>query len=148
MIAAGVTENQGLDNLALFVLGVVAARDNGFSNTNGGTGFSVHGLLGRNNDQRIDGQNNNDNSIGGLGLFASDTEFGARRNLSQDAPTNIANLALFKNIKMNERASLDLTRLSRTCLIIPTSRASIPISKTPGSRRVSRLHLLVLLIPA
>ncbi len=72
---AGVTENQGLDNLALFVPGVVAARDNGFSNTNGGTGFSVNGLRGRNNDQQIDGQNNNDNSIGGPGLFVSDTEF-------------------------------------------------------------------------
>src|ERR1700748_787231 len=31
---AGVTENQGLDNLALFIPGVSAARDNGFSNTN------------------------------------------------------------------------------------------------------------------
>jgi hypothetical protein len=72
---AGVTENQGLDNLALFVPGVAAARDNGFSNTNGGTGFSVNGLRGRNNDQQIDGQNNNDNSIGGPGLFVSDTEF-------------------------------------------------------------------------
>src|SRR5882724_9115905 len=72
---AGVTENQGLDNLALFIPGVSAARDNGFSNTNGGTGFSVNGLRGRNNDQQIDGQNNNDNSVGGPGLFASDTEF-------------------------------------------------------------------------
>src|ERR1700716_1347904 len=72
---AGVTENQGLDNLALFIPGVTAARDNGFSNTNGGTGFSVNGLRGRNNDQQIDGQNNNDNSIGGPGLFVSDTEF-------------------------------------------------------------------------
>jgi hypothetical protein len=72
---AGVTENQGLDNLALFIPGVSAARDNGFSNTNGGTGFSVNGLRGRNNDQQIDGQNNNDNSIGGPGLFVSDTEF-------------------------------------------------------------------------
>jgi hypothetical protein len=72
---AGVTENQGLDNLALFIPGVVAARDNGFSNTNGGTGFSVNGLRGRNNDQQIDGQNNNDNSVGGPGLFVSDTEF-------------------------------------------------------------------------
>ena len=35
------------------------------------------------------------------------TPFGARRNLSQDAVTNIANLGLFKNIKMNERASLE-----------------------------------------
>src|SRR5579864_8482811 len=72
---AGVTENQGLDNLALFIPGVVAARDNGFSNTNGGFGFSSNGLRGRNNDQEIDGQNNNDNSVGGPGLFVSDTEF-------------------------------------------------------------------------
>jgi carboxypeptidase family protein len=72
---AGINENEGLDNLALFVPGVVAARDNGFSNTNGGTGFSVNGLRGRNNDQQIDGQNNNDNSVGGPGLFLTDTEF-------------------------------------------------------------------------
>jgi hypothetical protein len=72
---AGLQENEGLDNLALFVPGVVAARDNGFSNTNGGGGFSVNGLRGRNNDQQIDGQNNNDNSVAGPGLFVSDTEF-------------------------------------------------------------------------
>ena len=50
-------------------------RDNAFSNTNGGQGFSVNGLRGRNNDQQIDGQNNNDNSVAGPGLFVSDTEF-------------------------------------------------------------------------
>jgi hypothetical protein len=72
---AGVQENEGLDNLALFVPGVVSVRDNGFSNTNGGQGFSVNGLRGRNNDQQIDGQNNNDNSVAGPGLFVSDTEF-------------------------------------------------------------------------
>jgi hypothetical protein len=72
---AGLTENQGLDNLALFVPGVSSARDNGFSNANGGSGFSVNGLRGRNNDQQIDGQNNNDNSVGGPGLFVADTEF-------------------------------------------------------------------------
>src|ERR1700761_7641782 len=72
---AGLQENEGLDNLALFVPGVVAARDQGFSNTNGGGGFSVNGLRGRNNDQQIDGQNNNDNSVAGPGLFVSDTEF-------------------------------------------------------------------------
>ncbi|HEX3155633.1 MAG TPA: carboxypeptidase regulatory-like domain-containing protein [Candidatus Angelobacter sp.] len=72
---AGVQENEGLDNLALFVPGVVSARDNGFSNTNGGGGFAVNGLRGRNNDQQIDGQNNNDNSVAGPGLFLSDTEF-------------------------------------------------------------------------
>src|SRR5215510_5959514 len=71
----GIQENEGLDNLALFVPGVTSARDNGFSNTNGGTGFSVDGLRGRNNDQEIDGQNNNDNSVGGPGLFVSNTEF-------------------------------------------------------------------------
>jgi hypothetical protein len=72
---AGLQENEGLDNLALFVPGVVSARDNGFSNTNGGQGFSVNGLRGRNNDQQIDGQNNNDNSVGGPGLFVADSEF-------------------------------------------------------------------------
>src|SRR6266853_6202257 len=72
---AGVQENEGLDNLALFVPGVVSVRDNSFSNTNGGAGFSVNGLRGRNNDQQIDGQNNNDNSVAGPGLFVSDAEF-------------------------------------------------------------------------
>ena len=72
---AGVQENEGLDNLALFVPGVVSVRDNSFSNTNGGSGFSVNGLRGRNNDQQIDGQNNNDNSVAGPGLFVSDAEF-------------------------------------------------------------------------
>jgi hypothetical protein len=51
---AGVQENEGLDNLALFVPGVGASRDNNFSNVNGGTGFSVNGLRGRSNDQQID----------------------------------------------------------------------------------------------
>src|SRR5579864_5395388 len=72
---AGIQENQGLDNLALFVPGVVSVRDQGFSNTNGGLGFSSNGLRGRNNDQEVDGQNNNDNSVGGPSLFVSDTNF-------------------------------------------------------------------------
>src|SRR6476659_6006427 len=71
---AGIQENQGLDRLALFVPGVVATRSDNFSNTNGG-GFSSNGLRGRNNDQEIDVQNNNDNSVGGPGLFVSDTNF-------------------------------------------------------------------------
>jgi hypothetical protein len=70
----GVLENQGLDNLALTVPGVVNNRDLGFSNTNG-PGFAVNGVRGRNNDQQIDGQNNNDNSVAGPGLFVSDPEF-------------------------------------------------------------------------
>ncbi|HEY4678956.1 MAG TPA: TonB-dependent receptor, partial [Candidatus Angelobacter sp.] len=72
---AGVQENEGLDNLALFVPGVSASRDNNFSNVNGGTGFAVNGLRGRDNDQQIDGQNNNDNSVAGPGLFVSDAEW-------------------------------------------------------------------------
>jgi Carboxypeptidase regulatory-like domain len=48
---SGVQENQGLDNIALFAPGVVSSRDVGFSNTNGGVGFSSNGLRGRNNDQ-------------------------------------------------------------------------------------------------
>lgn len=71
---SGVQENEGLDNMALFVPGVVATRDNNFSNTNG-IGFSSNGLRGRNNDQEIDGQNNNDNSVAGPSLFLSDSEF-------------------------------------------------------------------------
>jgi len=71
---AGVQENEGLDRMALFVPGVVATRSDNFSNTNG-VGFSSNGLRGRNNDQEIDGQNNNDNSVGGPGLFLSNVEF-------------------------------------------------------------------------
>ena len=66
--------NEGLDNLALTVPGVAMSRDLGFSNTNG-VGFAVDGLRGRNNDQQIDGQNNNDNSVAGPSLFVSDSEF-------------------------------------------------------------------------
>jgi len=71
----GVQENQGLDTLAVLLPGVAGSRDLGFSNTNGGGGFSVNGLRGRNNDQEIDGQNNNDNSVGGPGVFLSNAEF-------------------------------------------------------------------------
>ena len=77
---AGVGENEGLDNLALFIPGVASSRDNNFSNTNGGGGFSVNGLRGRNNDQQIDGQNNNDNSVAGPGLFVSDQQYVAVTN--------------------------------------------------------------------
>jgi Carboxypeptidase regulatory-like domain len=70
----GVLENQGLDFLALTVPGVVMSRDISFSNTNG-VGFAVNGVRGRNNDQQIDGQNNNDNSVAGPSLFLSDSEF-------------------------------------------------------------------------
>ncbi|HEY6339088.1 MAG TPA: carboxypeptidase-like regulatory domain-containing protein [Candidatus Sulfotelmatobacter sp.] len=71
---AGVGENQGADFMALTLPGVAAARDNNFSNTNG-VGFTVNGIRGRNNDQQIDGQNNNDNSVAGPALFLSDIDF-------------------------------------------------------------------------
>jgi hypothetical protein len=72
---AGIQENEGLDRLALFIPGVANTRDlNQFSNRNG-VGFSNDGLRGRFNDQEIDGQNNNDNSIGGPALFVTDPNF-------------------------------------------------------------------------
>jgi hypothetical protein len=71
---AGVNEFQGLDFLALQVPGVVSTRDLGFSNVNG-PGFSVNGLRGENNDQQVDGQNNNDNSVGGPSLFISNSDW-------------------------------------------------------------------------
>lgn len=66
--------NQGLDFLALYVPGVSSPGMEGFSNTNG-TGFAVEGIRARNNDQQIDGQYNNDNSVGGPSLFLSDSQF-------------------------------------------------------------------------
>lgn len=71
---AGVNENQGMDNLALLLPGVNSSRDLGYSNSNGAE-FAVDGNRGRNNDQQIDGQNNNDNSVSGPALAVSDSEF-------------------------------------------------------------------------
>ena len=71
---SGVAENEGADFIALTLPGVAASRDNNFSNTNG-VGFTVNGIRGRNNDQQIDGQNNNDNSGAGPALFVSDVDF-------------------------------------------------------------------------
>lgn len=70
----GVNENEGLDNLAVLLPGVVNTRDNNFSSTNG-MGFSSNGIRGRNNDQQIDGQFNNDNSVTGPALFLGDSDF-------------------------------------------------------------------------
>ena len=71
---AGVAENEGADFIALTLPGVAATRDNNLSNTNG-VGFTVNGIRGRNNDQQIDGQNNNDNSVAGPAIFLSDVDF-------------------------------------------------------------------------
>jgi Carboxypeptidase regulatory-like domain len=57
-----------LDNLALVSPGVVNAHSDANSNTNG-INFSVNGQRGRSNNSEIDGQTNNDTSIGGPSFF-------------------------------------------------------------------------------
>jgi hypothetical protein len=57
-----------IDNLALVVPGVVGTHADGMSNTNG-ENFSVNGQRGRSNNSEIDGQTNNDTSIGGPSFF-------------------------------------------------------------------------------
>jgi outer membrane receptor protein involved in Fe transport len=56
------------DSLTLFVPGVATAGDVSFSNNNGAE-FAVNGQRARSNNFQIDGQNNNDNSIGGPDIF-------------------------------------------------------------------------------
>jgi outer membrane receptor protein involved in Fe transport len=58
----------GFDALALLIPGVTNTGDGNFSNTNG-AGLTVNGQRGRSNNFEIDGQNNNDNSIGGPAFF-------------------------------------------------------------------------------
>src|SRR6266404_9817348 len=57
-----------LDSLALFVPGIATAGDAAFSNNNGAE-ISVNGQRARSNNYQIDGQNNNDNSVGGPSIF-------------------------------------------------------------------------------
>jgi len=71
---SGIQENQGLDRQALFIPGLVNTRDLNFANVNG-VGFSTNGLRGRNNDQQIDGQSNNENSVTGPALVLKDPNF-------------------------------------------------------------------------
>src|SRR6185369_8214684 len=61
---AGIQEHLGIDNVAMFVPGIASTRDSTFAKVNG-IGISANGLRGRNNDQQIDGQNNNENTAGG-----------------------------------------------------------------------------------
>lgn len=56
------------DSLALFIPGVATAGDVSFSNNNGAE-FAVNGQRARSNNFQLDGQNNNDNSIGGPSIF-------------------------------------------------------------------------------
>src|SRR5215813_2911287 len=69
----------GFDNLALYTPGVVRLGGDGggstanFSNTNGAA-ISANGQRARNNNFQIDGQANNDNSIGGPSIFLSNPD--------------------------------------------------------------------------
>jgi outer membrane receptor protein involved in Fe transport len=60
--------NTNFDNLALLVPGVVQTHDANFGNSNG-VGISANGQRGRSNNFEIDGQNNNDNNVGGPSVF-------------------------------------------------------------------------------
>ncbi|WP_255424342.1 TonB-dependent receptor domain-containing protein [Acidipila sp. EB88] len=60
--------NNGFDRVALLIPGVVQTHDNSFSNNNGAS-FSANGQRGRSNNFELDGQANNDNSVGGPQLF-------------------------------------------------------------------------------
>ena len=60
--------NNGFDTAAELIPGVVSTHGDGFSNTNGDN-YSVNGQSGRYNNSEIDGQANNDNSIGGPQFF-------------------------------------------------------------------------------
>lgn len=56
------------DSFALFSPGVVTAGSGGFSNNNGAE-LSINGQRARSNNYQLDGQNNNDNTIGGPSIF-------------------------------------------------------------------------------
>src|SRR5438270_1104023 len=58
----------GLDIVTLYTPGVVPAGDSGFSNQ-GGAQFAANGQRARDNNFQLDGQSNNDTSIGGPVLF-------------------------------------------------------------------------------
>jgi hypothetical protein len=60
--------NTNFDNLALLAPGVVQTHDASFSNSNG-VGISANGQRGRSNNFEIDGQDNNDNNVGGPQVF-------------------------------------------------------------------------------
>ncbi len=66
--------NEGMDELAVLLPGVSNSRDNNYANENG-VGFTANGIRGRNNDQQIDGQANNDNSVTGPAFFLGNTDW-------------------------------------------------------------------------
>ncbi len=61
------------DSLALLIPGATSAGDAGFSNTNGAD-LSVNGQRARSNNFQLDGQSNNDNSVGGPSLFVNNSD--------------------------------------------------------------------------
>jgi hypothetical protein len=63
----------GFDELTLLIPGVVNTHADNFSNSNG-VGFSVNGQRGRANNFELDGQSNNDNSVGGPQVFFGNEE--------------------------------------------------------------------------
>lgn len=56
------------DSFVLFTPGVATAGSGGFSNNNGAE-LAINGQRARSNNYQIDGQNNNDNTIGGSNFF-------------------------------------------------------------------------------
>ncbi len=60
--------NGAIDNIALFTPGVAIGHDDSFSNSNGNN-LSINGNRSRSNNYEIDGQSNNDNSVGGPQIF-------------------------------------------------------------------------------
>lgn len=60
--------NNGFDTVAELIPGVVSTGADNFSNVNGDN-YSVNGQSGRYNNFELDGQSNNDNSIGGPQVF-------------------------------------------------------------------------------
>ena len=56
------------DSFVLFSPGVATVGSGGFENNNGAE-LSINGQRGRSNNYQIDGQNNNDNTIGGASFF-------------------------------------------------------------------------------
>ncbi len=65
------------DSFVLFSPGVATAGSGGFGNNNGAE-FSINGQRARSNNYQLDGQNNNDNTIGGPSIF-----FGNQDSIAQ-----------------------------------------------------------------
>jgi hypothetical protein len=65
------------DSFVLFSPGVVTAGSGGFSNNNGAE-LSINGQRARSNNYQLDGQSNNDNTIGGPSIF-----FGNQDNIAE-----------------------------------------------------------------